>query len=317
MLEGCRSHLETVKEEILALKTRCQNQHEDTLKLAGALDSLVQRMGTQEPKVSKLETDTHCLGMLISEYEVNFGRIEKHLKQHDVKLREFEWTYQRMDKDRDALRADVRSLTEQANYLSTVKADKVDVQTELNRRALGTDMQQRVPYDVFNEVGRDLTRTVTKLSDELHEVDENLKTVQYELMKGLGSKASAHDLSEMRKQLVGALSRWQKLEKDQKSAQVMTGDTSSAAVAANGEIAFITGSSKCLTCGIQTTLEGSHGSVPQPSKFVPTLKVKVRNAGGFHTKTAPPEKVFRTGSLGAVKKPPPQDVKRAEHCWKL
>uniref|UniRef100_A0A182YS33 DUF4795 domain-containing protein n=1 Tax=Anopheles stephensi TaxID=30069 RepID=A0A182YS33_ANOST len=311
ILEGCRSHLEAVKEEILALKARCQSQHEDVLKLAGGLDNLSYRVGSQEPKVEKLETDTHCLGMLVSDYEVNFQRIAKHLERHDAKVQEFERAFQRMDKDRDALRADLRSTNEQVSYLATVKADKVDVQTELNRRALVTDMQQRVPYSAFNETGRELTRTITQLREELHDVDQNLKTVQYELVKGLNAKASAQDVSQIRKQLVGALSRWQKIEKDHQASVVVMGDTSSAAVAANcGGTSSDT--SKCLTCGIQTTLEGSQPLVP--AKFIPVNRIRhgTRNAGGLHTKCVPPEKVFRTGSLGVVKK----DEKRADQHWK-
>uniref|UniRef100_A0A182Q146 DUF4795 domain-containing protein n=1 Tax=Anopheles farauti TaxID=69004 RepID=A0A182Q146_9DIPT len=275
-------------------------------------------MGIHEPMLTKLETDAHRVSMLISEYEVSFSKLDKHLKGHDAKLREFDWACQRMDKERDVLRADLRSQTEQLNYLSTVKADKVDVQTELGRRALETDLQQRVPYDVFNEMARDLTRTVTKLREELHEVDANLQTVQYELVKGLGAKATVQDLSELRKRLAGALSRWQKLEKEQKSTLLLaTGDSSpAAAVTVDGTgVAVITGANKCLTCGVRTTLEGNRCTVPQPSTFVPTQH-KVRNAGGFHTKTGAPEKVFRTGSLGAVRKPRPADEKRPEHCWK-
>uniref|UniRef100_A0A182W6Z8 DUF4795 domain-containing protein n=1 Tax=Anopheles minimus TaxID=112268 RepID=A0A182W6Z8_9DIPT len=284
------------------------------LKLAGALDNVVLRVGTQEPKVEKLETDTHCLGMLISEYEVIFRSTAKHLERHDVRVQEFERTFQRMDKERDALRAEVRSINEQVNYLTTVKADKVDVQTELNRRALGTDMQQRVPYTVFNDTGRDLTRMVTQLREELHEVDQNLKTVQYELVKGLGAKASAHDVTQIRKQLVGALGRWQKMEKEQQARTVIMGDSSSSAVTTICDTS--SDSSKCLTCGIQTTLEGSRTVVP--AKFVPVNRIKhgARNAGGMHTKCVPPEKVFRTGSLGVVKKAT-QHEKRADQQWKF
>uniref|UniRef100_A0A6E8W964 DUF4795 domain-containing protein n=1 Tax=Anopheles coluzzii TaxID=1518534 RepID=A0A6E8W964_ANOCL len=314
ILEGCKDHLETVKEEILALKARCQSQHEDTLKLAGALDNLVYRVGSQEPKVEKLETDNHCLGMLISDYEVNFKAIEKHLERHDVKVQEIERTFQRMDKERDGLRADLRSLNEQTNYLATVKADKLDVQTELDRRALVTDMQQRVPYAAYNETARDLTRTITQLREELHDLDQNLRTVQYELVKGLASKAGSQDVSQIRKQLTGVLSRWQKLEREQQAtAAIMGGDSSSAGVAAGGRGSD---ASKCLACGIQTTLEGSHPLVT--NSFVPVNRIRlggaVRNAGGSHTKCVPPEKVFRTGSLGVVKKAP-QDEKRGD--WKL
>uniref|UniRef100_A0A8W7PEA9 DUF4795 domain-containing protein n=1 Tax=Anopheles coluzzii TaxID=1518534 RepID=A0A8W7PEA9_ANOCL len=314
ILEGCKDHLETVKEEILALKARCQSQHEDTLKLAGALDNLVYRVGSQEPKVEKLETDNHCLGMLISDYEVNFKAIEKHLERHDVKVQEIERTFQRMDKERDGLRADLRSLNEQTNYLATVKADKLDVQTELDRRALVTDMQQRVPYAVYNETARDLTRTITQLREELHDLDQNLRTVQYELVKGLASKAGSQDVSQIRKQLTGVLSRWQKLEREQQAtAAILGGDSSSAGVAAGGRGSD---ASKCLACGIQTTLEGSHPLVT--NSFVPVNRIRlggaVRNAGGSHTKCVPPEKVFRTGSLGVVKKAP-QDEKRGD--WKL
>uniref|UniRef100_A0A182PPL8 DUF4795 domain-containing protein n=1 Tax=Anopheles epiroticus TaxID=199890 RepID=A0A182PPL8_9DIPT len=312
VLEGCKNHLEVVKEEILALKTRCQSQHEDTLKLAGALDSLVYRVGTQEPKVEKLETDSHCLGMLISDYEVNFKAIEKHLERHDVKVQEIERAFQRMDRERDGLRADLRTVHEQANYLATVKADKVDVQTELNRRALVTDMQQRVPYAVYNEMVRDLTRTVTQLREELHDLDQNLKTVQYELMKGLASKAATQDVSQIRKQLRGALSRWQRNEKERQATTTAMGDSSSAGVSANAD----SDSSKCLACGIQTTLEGSHTLVG--NSFIPANRIRpgVRNAGGPHTKFVPPEKLFRTGSLGVVRKMP-QDEKRNDQHWKI
>uniref|UniRef100_A0A182RCR9 DUF4795 domain-containing protein n=1 Tax=Anopheles funestus TaxID=62324 RepID=A0A182RCR9_ANOFN len=316
ILEGCRNHLEAVKEEVLSLKARCQSQHDDMLKLAGGLDSVVYRIETQQPKVEKLETDTHCLGMLVSDYEVNFQRIEKHLERHDVKVQEFERTFQRIDKERDALRADIRSINEQANYLATVKADKVDVQTELNRRALVTDMQQRVPYPVFNDTARDVTRSVTQLREELHDVDQHLKTIQYELVKGLGAKASAQDVTLIRKQLTVALSRWQKVEKDQQARTVIMGDSSSAAVTANCETGTSSDVNKCLTCGIQTTLEGNHTVVP--TKFIPVNRIKhgARNAGGIHTKCIPPEKVFRTGSLGVVKKTMP-DQKSADHHWKM
>uniref|UniRef100_A0A182SEA3 DUF4795 domain-containing protein n=1 Tax=Anopheles maculatus TaxID=74869 RepID=A0A182SEA3_9DIPT len=314
ILEGCRSHLEAVKEEILTLKARCQSQHEDVLKLAGGLDNLSYRVGSQEPKVEKLETDTHCLGMLVSDYEVNFKRIANHLERHDMKVQEFERAFQRMDKERDALRADLRSANEQVSYLATVKADKVDVQTELNRRALVTDMEQRVPYTTFNEAVRDLSRTITALREDLHDVEQNLKTVQYELVKGLDAKASAQDVSQIRKQLVGALSRCQRIEKDHQASVVIMGDTCSAAVASKGGISSDT--SKCLTCGIQTTLEGNQPLVP--AKFIPVNRIRhgTRNAGGIHTKCVPPEKVFRTGSLGVVKKVA-QDEKRSDQHWKL
>uniref|UniRef100_A0A182MIU8 DUF4795 domain-containing protein n=1 Tax=Anopheles culicifacies TaxID=139723 RepID=A0A182MIU8_9DIPT len=284
------------------------------VKLAGGLDNAVFRIAAQEPRVEKLETDTHCLGMLVSDYEVTFQNIAKHLERHDVKVQEFERTFHRIDKERDALRAEVRTINEQVNYLTTVKADKVDVQTELNRRALVTDMQQRVPYAVFNDTARDLTRMVTQLREELHEVDESLKTVQYELVKGLGAKASAQDVSQIRKQLVEALGRWQKMEKDQQARAVIMGDSPSAAVSA--VCGTSTDSSKCLTCGIQTTLEGSHPVVP--AKFIPVNRIKhgARNAGGIHTKCVPPEKVFRTGSLGVVKKTT-QNEKRTDQQWKF
>uniref|UniRef100_A0A182JRE1 DUF4795 domain-containing protein n=1 Tax=Anopheles christyi TaxID=43041 RepID=A0A182JRE1_9DIPT len=312
ILEGCKDYLETVKQEIVALKIRCQSQHEDTLKLAGALDNLVYRVGSQEPKVEKLETDNHCFGMLISDYEMSFKDIEKHLERHDVKVQEIERTFQRMDKERDSLRADLRSANEQANYLATVKADKVEVQTELNRRALVTDMQQRVPYAVYNEAVRDLARTVTQLREELHDVDQNLKTLQYELVKGLASKAAAQDVTQIRKQLTGALNRCQKIEQNQHATVTSMGDSSSAGVAGNGGLG--SDSSKCLACGIQTTLEGSHPVVA--NCFVPMNRIRhgVRIAGGSHTKCFPPEKVFRTGSLGVVKKAP-QDEKRGD--WKM
>uniref|UniRef100_A0A182J9V6 DUF4795 domain-containing protein n=1 Tax=Anopheles atroparvus TaxID=41427 RepID=A0A182J9V6_ANOAO len=267
-MTGCKSHMETVKDEVLALKNRCQSQYEDLLKLASGLDNLVERFDSQEPKVTKLETDTHCLGMLISDYEQNFNGIEKRLERNDTRSRELERTVQRMDKERDAIRGELRTIGEQANYLSNVKADKLDVQTELNRRALMTDLQLRVPYDVFNDGVRELTRFVTQMREEQYELDENLKTVQYELVKGLDAKASAQDVSQIRKQLVGVLARWQKAERN---LQVSTGDTAtqlirgdfhSAAVALTSSLSHSTGSSTCLSCGVRTTIEGTKSAVP-------------------------------------------------------
>uniref|UniRef100_A0A182F4Y0 DUF4795 domain-containing protein n=1 Tax=Anopheles albimanus TaxID=7167 RepID=A0A182F4Y0_ANOAL len=213
MLEGCKNHLELLREEIVSLKTRCQAQHEQSLQFASSLDRMVERFAGHDPKLSKLETDTHCLGMLISDYEVEFEKIKKHVERQDGKLREIEWTFQRMDRERDSAKGELRGFTEQLNDLAAVKADKVYVQMELNLRALITDMERRVPFDQHNATIHDMSRTLTQLQEQFNEVDENLKTIQYQLLKSLSDKASALDLNEIRRQLAGLSCRWQKMEK--------------------------------------------------------------------------------------------------------
>ncbi|KXJ72161.1 hypothetical protein RP20_CCG018732 [Aedes albopictus] len=325
-LEAHAARLAALERNLDAVKSQRTETLEMISKILNNIDQLESRLCEQQKQLAKLTADLNCLSMVVGQYESNFEDIYRTVDNLGVEIRSIKCNIRCIEKEREKFFQAVQTVTEQINHFSLTKANKADVERELELRALITDLERYVPFECFNLIEAEVARSIALL----HEADYNQQTILrghlYDLNNLIQKKAGVDDVEATRKLIMKLAQHLKTLEHrlQSKSRHI----SQSAGIVANN-----IRSSNCLACGDHATFDACFHPVPQPSPLIPVGKtkdiftVRKRNTGGSHTKTAVEERLIRSAPVQIVQIPsskvpnecqgPMKQIIGDDECWYL
>ncbi|EJY58093.1 AAEL017326-PA [Aedes aegypti] len=294
--------LTALERDVDTLKSKRTETLEMLSKILDNIDQLESRLCEQQKHLAKLTADLNCLSLIVGQYESNFEDIYRIMDGMGVEIRTIKCNIRCMEKEREKFFQAVQTVTEQINHFSLTKADKADVERELELRALVTDLERYVPFECFNPIQAEVARSIALL----HEADYNQQTAVrahlYELNNLVKTKAGLGDLDAIRKLI-------QKVSQNLKSLEQRLQSKSKQFSQSAGIVSKNIGPSNCLACGDHATLETCYYPIPLSRPFIPMGKTKdiftirKRNVGGSHTKTTVEERLIRSAPVQILQIP--------------